>query len=161
MTLDDLFGTTNHIDAWQECARAVLVFGYGWVLVRSAGRRAFARWSALDIVVAIMSGSNLSRALTGNADLFGTLAATTLLMGLHWVLARAAAASPRLSRLLEGSSVRLLADGALRRTTLLRHGISAAALEEALHRSGVRDLREVETLHLEPNGNISVRKRST
>ena len=160
MTLDSIFGTTQHIDAWQECARAVL-FVYGWVLVRLAGRRAFARWSALDIVVAIVSGANLSRTITGNADLFGTLAATTLLMGLHWLLARAAAASPRLSRLLEGRSVRLMVDGSLRRKALLRHGISAAALEEALHRSGVRDLRDVEALQLEPNGNISVEKRST
>lgn len=160
MTLDSIFGTTGHLTAWQECARAVLVFAYGWALVRVAGRRAFARWSALDIVVAIVSGANLSRTITGNADLFGALAATTLLMGLHWMLARAAAASPGLSRVLEGTSVRLMADGVLRRRALLRHGISAAALEEALHRSGVSDLREVQCLLLEPNGTISVHQRN-
>jgi hypothetical protein len=38
-----------------------------------AGRRVFGRWAALDIVVAIVVGSNLSRALTGAAQLGGTL----------------------------------------------------------------------------------------
>jgi hypothetical protein len=57
----------------------------------------------LDIIVAIVTGSTLSRALTGNADLFGTLAATTLLMVLHWALSRACSRWPRVSRMLEPS----------------------------------------------------------
>ena len=52
-----------------------------------------------------MVGSNLSRALTGNAHLWGTLAATTLLMALHWLLSHAAARSPWLSHLVEGRSI--------------------------------------------------------
>lgn len=52
--------------------------------VRIAGKRVFGKWAALDIIVSIMAGSNLSRALTGNAPLGGTLAATSLLMGLHY-----------------------------------------------------------------------------
>lgn len=50
----------------QDCARAVLVFICGLVLVRIAGRRVFGQWSALEIVVSIIIGSNLSRALTGS-----------------------------------------------------------------------------------------------
>src|SRR5205085_2364850 len=99
MTLQDIFGPTGHTDTAQECARAVVVFFYGLVLVRLAGRRAFAQWTAPDIVVAIVTGSSLSRALTGNADLFGTLAATTVLTALHGVLAQAAARWPAVSRL--------------------------------------------------------------
>lgn len=83
MTADDLFGITGQVTWVQECARAALIFAYGLLLVRVAGRRAFARWSALDIVVAIIVGSNLSRSLTGSAPLFPTIAATALLMLLH------------------------------------------------------------------------------
>lgn len=49
------FGGAPPISPAQECARAVLVFFYGLVLFFLAGRRAFARWSALDIVVAFVS----------------------------------------------------------------------------------------------------------
>src|SRR4051794_9298062 len=98
MNLIDIFGATSHITWLQECARGVLIFFYGLALVRLAGRRVFGKWAALDIVVSIIVGSNLSRALTGNAELWGTLAATTLLILLHWILAHAAARSARLSR---------------------------------------------------------------
>src|SRR3954469_13579004 len=112
MACDDLFGVTGQVAWAQECARAVLIFGYGLALVRVAGRRVFGKWAALDIIVSIVVGSNLSRALTGNAALLGTLAATTLLMALHWLLAHAAARSSRLSSLLEGPAIELARDGA-------------------------------------------------
>ena len=64
-----IFGVDAHLSWAQECARAVLVFAYGLLLVRVAGRRIFGKWSALDIIVSIVVGSNLSRALTGSAEL--------------------------------------------------------------------------------------------
>jgi uncharacterized membrane protein YcaP (DUF421 family) len=94
-----IFGPTGHISWWQECARAALIFAYGLALVRLAGRRVFGRWAALEIVVAIIVSSNLSRTLNGTAHLGGTLAATTLLMVLHWLLAQGVARSKRLSHL--------------------------------------------------------------
>ena len=89
--LEFVFGSTGHISWWQECVRAIAIFAYGLILVRLAGRRIFGRWAALDIVVAIIIGSNLSRALTGNAPFGGTLAACALLVALHWVLAQGVA----------------------------------------------------------------------
>ena len=105
--ISDIFGETNYLGVWQECARAALVFAYGLALVRIAGRRVFGKWSALDIIVSIIVGSNLSRAITGSAPLLGTLVATTALMALHWVLAMSAARWPALSHLVEGCAVSL------------------------------------------------------
>jgi len=73
-----IFGAKDSVGAGQEAARAVIVFLAGWGMIRLFGRRAFGRWSALDIVVAIVVGSNLSRTLTGSAPLGGTLLATTV-----------------------------------------------------------------------------------
>jgi uncharacterized membrane protein YcaP (DUF421 family) len=36
-------------------------------IVRFVGRRVFGEWAALDIIVSIVVGSNLSRALTGSS----------------------------------------------------------------------------------------------
>lgn len=106
-----VFGRQHEMTAAQECARAVLVLTYGLVVLRAAGRRIFGKWSALDIIVSIIVGSNLSRAMTGGAPLLGTLAATTLLIGLHWVLARLAAVSPAFGRIVEGGAITLAVDG--------------------------------------------------
>ncbi len=156
MALDDLFGSTGHVTWAQECARAALIFFYGLALVRIAGRRVFGKWAALDIIVSIIIGSNLSRALTGSAALWGTLAATTLLMLLHWVLAHAAARSPRLSRLLEGRSIRLGERGHMDDRTLIRHAVSEADLGEALRGAGLDDASGARLVVLEPSGKIGV-----
>lgn len=156
--LQQVFGDTGPALWWQECARAVVVFAYGLLIFRIAGRRVFGKWAALDILVSIVAGSNLSRAITGSADLFGTLAATTLLLAMHWVLARMVAASPALSRVIEGAPQVLVRSGGADGAKLSRHAISEADLKEALHAAGLEDMTEARLVVLEPSGKISVLK---
>ena len=104
MDFTQIFGSTHDVTWSQECARTVVVFCYGLAMVRLAGRRIFGKWAALDFIVSIIVGSSLSRAITGGAPLGGTMASTTLIMLLHWVLAHAAARSERLSKILEGQA---------------------------------------------------------
>lgn len=162
MGIETIFGvsaqTTTHLEWWQECARAVLIFAYGFILLRLTGRRIFGKWAALDIIVSIIIGSNLSRALTGQAPLGGTLLSTTLLIALHWLLAHAAARSPRASVILEGAMVELARDGAREQATLVREAISEADLNEALRAAGLTRLADTQLVALEPNGKISVVK---
>ena len=158
IVLDSVFGADGHLAWWQECARAVVIFAYGLALVRLAGRRVFGKWSALDIIVSIIVGSNLSRALTGSAALLGTLAATTLLMALHWLLAHAAARSSRLSELVEGPAIELARDGTPEPSTLARAAVSEGDLGEALRQAGVGRVAETRRITLEPSGKITVLK---
>ncbi len=156
--LDALFGTKNNVDGLQEMARAIVIFFYGWALVRAAGRRVFGKWSALDIIVSIIIGSNLSRALTGSAAFGGTLLATTLIMAVHWLLTHAAARSPRLSQILEGVAIPLATAGRTDRSALLQHAISGADIDESLHQAGVDSMAETRLVSLEPSGKITVLK---
>jgi uncharacterized membrane protein YcaP (DUF421 family) len=158
VTWTTLFGEKGDVTALQECARALVVFAYGLVAVRIAGRRAFGKWGALDIIVSIMVGSNLSRALTGGAPLLGTLAATTLLMALHWVLAKGAARSTALSHVLEGRPAILAEHGAPAAGTMLHHNVSEADLHEALRQSGTESLEAARRVTLEPSGKITIVK---
>lgn len=157
---EQLFGTTHGITMGQECARAIVIFAYGLLLVRIAGRRIFGKWSALDIIVSIIVGSNLSRALTGSAPLVGTLVATTLLMALHWVLAQSAARWPRLSHLLEGRPILLAKDGRLDSKSLVTHAVTEADLREALRAHGLEEAGQVRQITLEPSGRLSVLRKA-
>lgn len=161
MTWSGLFGTKPDISWWQECDRAVLIFVYGLALVRVAGRRVFGKWSALDIVVSIIVGSSLSRALTGTAALGGTLIATTAMMALHWVLAQTAARWPRFADVVEGLPIHLKRDGRPDRATLLRQSISHRDLEEALRQNSIDDPQEARQMVLEPSGRITVVKQKS
>jgi uncharacterized membrane protein YcaP (DUF421 family) len=152
------FGATGHVAWWQEAARAALVFAYGLALVRLLGRRAFARWAALDIVVAIVAGSNLSRALTGNAPLLGTLVATTVLLILHRLCALVASRSRLASWLVEGEPLALARGGRIDRATARQHGVSEVDLEEVARGAGLGAPERADTIVLEPSGKIDVTK---
>jgi uncharacterized membrane protein YcaP (DUF421 family) len=136
-----------------------VVFCYGLVMVRVAGRRVFGKWAALDFIVSIIVGSSLSRAITGTADLGGTLASTTLIMLLHWILAHAAARWEGLSKIIEGAPLPLARDGKADHAAFLRGSISRRDLEEALRRSGVEHIDDTKLIVLEPSGQITVLKK--
>ena len=158
--LHALVGTNGEdIAWWQMAVRGVLVFVIGVVIVRLAASRAFGKWSPLDIILAVVVGSNLSRALTGNAPFVTTLVATCVLVLLHAALARAVVRWPGLSTLLKGRSVRLVEDGVLKADAMRRHGIGEGDLRMALRAQGIADVDEARTVWLERNGDISVERK--
>jgi uncharacterized membrane protein YcaP (DUF421 family) len=73
----------------QLSVRAVAMFVFGILCVRIAGRRTFSQAAPLDIIVYLIVGSNLSRIITGKANVFPTMAATLTLVVLHRLLAYA------------------------------------------------------------------------
>ena len=157
--LDTLFGQGSALAWWQECDRALLVFVYGLAVIRLVGRRIFGKWAALDIIVSIVAGSNLSRAITGSAELFPTLAATSLLVLVHRGLAVAAARWSFASFLVEGRPEVLARDGVVFQDLRLRHAVTQADLDEALRKVSVADAAETRAVTLEPSGTITVLKR--
>jgi uncharacterized membrane protein YcaP (DUF421 family) len=154
--MDAVFGSMGQVTIGQECARAVVLFLYGWIAVRLLGRRVFGKWAALDIIISMIIGSNLSRALTGSAPMTGTLVATTVLLLLHTLLAQGAARSRLLSRLVEGRPVRLVIDGNADAPSMRRWSISQADLEEAMRRGGFTRASDVREGVLEPSGRINL-----
>jgi uncharacterized membrane protein YcaP (DUF421 family) len=89
------------------------------------------------VIVSVVVGSNLSRALTGAAPLWGTLAASTAFVALHWLLAHLMAGFPRLG-------------------ALLYHGLSRQDIAVALRQKGLTSAAQTRLLVIEPNGELSV-----
>ena len=93
-TLIAIFGVKDHLGIAQECARAVLIFCYGLVMLRLTGRRTFGHWSALDIVISIVGEVALSALGAGAGTRLAVMVLFALLMGLdgaslrRWTLSR-------------------------------------------------------------------------
>ena len=155
--LDLLLGPDpNPIVWWQMLTRAVLIFVYLWALVRIADRRAFSQISAFDLVIGMILGSTLSRALTGNAPFFATLLTAGALMLLHVALAKIALRSSRFGYFLKGTEEQLIREGRLLSDSLERTSITERDLREALRSQlGKKSLDEVQEAYLERNGRIS------
>jgi len=125
-------------------------------MLRCTGRRTFAAWSAIDIVVSIMFGSSMSRVITGNAPMPGTFAAMSLLVLLHWLTARTVAHSQKLSLILEGPPVEIARSGVWNQNARLQEPISQSDLEEALRGSGIKSVAQARLIVVEPSGKTSV-----
>lgn len=144
------------IGVWQMSLRGVVIFLAGLLLVRLASTRAFGRWNALDIILAVIVGSNLSRALTGSAPFAPTLVATFVLVVLHALLARAVVRWPALSAFAKGKPSQIVFEGECDEAALRRHGLGRGDLESALRAAGHEDLDRVRSVWLERNGDITV-----
>jgi uncharacterized membrane protein YcaP (DUF421 family) len=156
----DLIGhSRTTITAGQMCLRGIIVILFGLVLIRLFGRRAFGRQSPLDIVVTIVIGSNLSRAMTANARFLPTLAATAAIVVFYWLLEHLAVRSHAVSWLTKGMPIKLMRGGRLDSKTLKRAAVSEGDIEEAARSSGLPELGAVEDAVLERNGKISTLKR--
>lgn len=141
---------------WQMSVRAGMVLLFGVIVVRFAATRAFGKWSALDIIVVVVVGSNLGRAMTGNAPFVSTLIATIVLLALHDLLVRAAARWGWLSLLMKGRSMALVRDGVPLNGAMRRSGIGERDLQVALRSAGHASLDGVDLVTLERNGDITV-----
>lgn len=152
-----LSGSAHDITSWQMSVRAAVVFTYGLIVIRVAGRRAFGKNSAIDIVLAIIIGSSLSRTPTGSVPLVPTLVATTVLVVLHELLSHLSASFEWIGVLLKGRARQIVTDGKIDYAMMRARGISNGDFMEALRLHGKSlTVSEVREAYFERNGQISV-----
>src|ERR687884_55727 len=76
----------------QMALRAVIVYVVTVVMVRLGKKRFMGRATAFDVILGIMIGSIVSRAITGNAPFVPALAASAVLLAMHslfsWIALR-------------------------------------------------------------------------
>lgn len=144
------------LSAGEVTLRTALVYVFGLVAVRLADKRVLGKNTAFDVVVGIVLGSVLSRAINGTAPLFPTMAGVVVLLSLHWLLAYASSLSHPLSVLLKGDARPLVRDGQILWEEMRRNHISIGDLTEMLRLRGrLTKAEEVAVACLERNGEIS------
>ena len=130
-------------------------------MLRLSGPRMFGHWSALDIVISIMVGSALARAMTGGAPLIGTMVAAAVMALLHVGLAHWAARDQRVAQFIEGGATTLIEHGFIDHAARMQCKISESDLQEALREHGIdgeANVGNVKSMTLEPSGSLSVVK---
>jgi len=153
----EIFGRDGTMLGIEEmCARAVVIFLFGIAVVRIAGARVFGKWAVIDIVLAILIGSNLSRTLTGGAPLIPTLVATALLVALHYMLAHLAWRFPVVTSAFKGRPIHLIRDGAPDDAAMRRESVDRRDLEAAVRAAGLEAIDEADAAVLERSGEINV-----
>ncbi|MDY0039900.1 MAG: DUF421 domain-containing protein [Desulforhabdus sp.] len=146
---------------WQMVVRGILIFFYALFLVRIGGTRIFGKNTSFDIVLGVILGSILGRALTGNAPLLPTTAAATALVLLHMLLSKLSFYSRNIGYLIKGKERQLMEDGDILWDRMAKSSITHNDLLEALRSNGnVAELEKVRSAFLERSGDISVIKKT-
>jgi uncharacterized membrane protein YcaP (DUF421 family) len=142
----------------QMSARALVVYAATLAIVRIGKKRFMARASAFDVIVGIVLGSVVSRAITGNAPLAPALAAAAVIMLLHWLFSAAAVRSHLFGKIIKGEHRTIVRGGRIDEVALRAAHMTDRDLEEALREQGVTDVSQVEEARIERDGTVSVVK---
>lgn len=157
-----LFGgdaATTSLSASQIAMRAVIVYLAGLIIIRVGKSRLLSGATPLDLILAFILGSVLSRGINGDAAFSGTLAATATLVSVHWGLTALACRFRRFEFLIKGGTRVLVRDGDIDRIALRRSHMSDQDLAEQLRlKANVSDPHKVKLAVKERSGEIGVVK---
>ena len=145
---------------WQMAVRAVVVFAAALLILRIGSQRIFGKHTAFDIVLGIIYGSVLSRAITGNAPFFPTLIAALVLVIMHNLFAFLAYHTKFFGSLVKGKPKMLVEDGVMREDNMRKSSVTKHDLEEAMRtRGGIKEIDQIDQACLERSGEISIVKK--
>jgi uncharacterized membrane protein YcaP (DUF421 family) len=149
---------SRDINIWQMGLRAAVVYLATLLLVRMAKKRFMGRATAFDVILGIMLGSVVSRAVTGNAPMLPALTASAVLVAMHWVFSGIALHSKGFGQVVKGQSATIVRDGRIDEDALRRAHMTENDLREDLRGKSVSGLEQVSEARLERSGQLSVIK---
>ena len=136
--------------------RASIVYMCVLVFVRFGERRFMGKNTVFDFILGIVLGSVSSRAITDSSPFFPTLAASAMLVALHWLFAAMAFRYKPFGAVVKGMPHKLVKDGQIDWDTMHEYHITRRDLEEYLRQHGQTSLDNVEQVWLERNGQLSI-----
>ena len=158
MGMRDFIGVGDQQLAWWEMMlRAAVIYVAAIALVRVGQKRFMGKNTAFDVILGIILGSVLSRAITGNAPFGPTIAAGAMLVALHWLFSVASFHSHRFGTLVKGEERTLIEDGEILWDNMRKSHLSERDLLGALYSNAkLTDPSEVRLARFERSGDISV-----
>jgi len=145
------------LESRHMAVRAVVVFVFAVVIVRLGKKRFIGENTAFDVILGVMLGSIVSRAITGQSPFVPTLVAAVVLVGLHWFFSQIAVRWDGFGTLIKGSARTLVRDGEVDWKAMKRGNISENDLLEALRlKASLSGWEQVSEARLERNGEISI-----
>lgn len=147
----------KELSVMQMSVRAAVVFVAAIIMIRIGDKRFMGKNTALDVMLGIIFGSVVSRAITGNAPFFQTLVAALVLVLLHWSISFIAFRWGTFGDMVKGKKRLLINEGEILWENMKKSHITENDLQEALRNNGNEtEIGEVKSAYLERNGNISI-----
>ncbi len=155
-----LFGEGKELNALQMADRAFVMFFITLILIRIAGMRAFGQKSAFDMIIVIMLGAILSRAVTGASAFFPTVVAGFVLAVVHRLLALISIYNETIGSIIKGSKTILFRNNKVIKKNMMNCCVSYKDLQEEVRLIlNETTMDNVEEIFMERSGKISIVKK--
>ena len=157
MDINELFGNGQNLTALQMAVRAFIMFFIALALIRIGGMRIFGKKTAFDNILVIMLGAVLARGVVGASPFFSTVAAASVMVVVHKILALLAMKYIWIGKIVKGIHRSLYKDGKMNLKNMRIATISKDDLMEGvrlqIHSNSLDNVKEV---YIEKNGQVSV-----
>jgi uncharacterized membrane protein YcaP (DUF421 family) len=156
-----LVGLDPGMTIWEKVIRAAVVYLFLLIAFRLTGKRQVGQMTTFDLIVVLIISNVLQNAMIGpdNSVVGGIIGAAVILI-VNFLIAELALRSRRAERILEPEPTVLIVNGKIVERNLRKELISTADLHSALRKDGVISAEDVKLAVLEPNGTISIIKKS-
>lgn len=129
-------------------------------MLRVVGNRTLSQLNAFDFIVTVALGSTLATViLSKDVALADGLLALALLIFLQLLISKASTSSRFFRKLIKTEPFLLFFKGSFLQHALQRHRITQDEILQILRSSGTANLKDVDAIILETNGNFSVIKK--
>jgi uncharacterized membrane protein YcaP (DUF421 family) len=152
-----LFGTGTDLDVTQMGLRAFTLYIIALILIRTSAIRTIGKKSSFDIVVSILLGAVLSRAIVGASPYWPTVFAGIIIVLLHRLLAWLCLRHPKLGIFLKGEERLLYCNGKFLEQNMKKSFLTDGdVLESVRLQTNKKSLEKVSEIYLERGGRISI-----
>lgn len=160
--LDQTLGLSADELTWfQMILRSLVIYLAALVMVRIGEKRFLGKNTAFDVILGIILGSVVSRAINGSAAFFLTILAGFILVLAHWLFSYIAFRSDHFGNVVKGSKRQLVQEGEIQWKEMGKSNISKEDLMSAVRMETNREsLDLVQKAYLERSGDISIIRQS-
>jgi len=158
--MEEIFGSGKDLTVIQMSARSVVVFIIALILLRISGRRSFSLRSPLDNIITIILGAVLSRAIVGASPFLPVIAASTVLVLIHRLIAYGIVHHPGFSKLVSGEKILLFKEGDFIKQNMDKALVcTEEVLQEVRKTAQTENLDKIEKIYMEKNGEVNSVKK--
>jgi uncharacterized membrane protein YcaP (DUF421 family) len=141
----------------QIILRSLAVYFFVIIAIRFFGKKELAQLSVIDLVFILLISNSVQNAMVGpDTSLLGGILAALSLFVMNFLLKQLLYRSKKASEFLQGKALVLAYKGHLNEESLKKAEITLEELNAAIREHGVDDLKHVDLVVLEVDGNISV-----
>jgi uncharacterized membrane protein YcaP (DUF421 family) len=147
----------DELNWYQVSMRALVIYIAALLMVRVGEKRFLGKNTAFDVILGIILGSVVSRAINSTASFSLTILAGFILVGAHWLFSVIAFRSDWFGNLIKGRKRQLVQDGEIQWKEMEKSNFSYKDLmSQVRSEANQESLDSIHKVYLERSGNISI-----